>query len=346
MVNNTQSEWYQIIQGVPQGTVLGPLLFLLYVNDMTSTIGNNCSIVQYADDTVLYVCGYDADTATNILAQNIENITNYFQSHKLSINVDKTKFMILHGCKNKAKIQKLDNIQLSVNETTIGQVFEAKYLGIVLDNKLALHTQTRNVLKNMAIGIKTIYTIRNFVPIKTRLLLLHSLVLCHLCYSAVLLNGINVTLLDSLNRQVNWAVKACCFKSKYDSSSELKIRHKILTAEHLIEYFSLISLFRLINNESEAFKNLTFPNFPLKFNERTNKFTINTGAKNQKTEHIKKSFLNKTLNNWNTLPNIIKNEKSLPKFKSNIKESLLKLSENIPKDRVISRAWDGFIIKQ
>ena len=206
--------------------------------------------------------------------------------------------------------------------------------------------RTKNVLKNMAIGIKTIYTIRNFVPIQTRLMLLHSLVLSHLCYQAVLLNGINSTLLDSLNRQVNWAVKACCFKRKYDSSSELKIRHRILTAEHLIEYLSLIFLWRLINNQSEAFKHLQFPNFPLKYNERKNNFTMNIGAKNKKTEHIKKSFLSMTLKSWNFLPNSLKNEKSHRKFKCNIKNYLLESFENTPKDRVISRAWDGFILEQ
>lgn len=346
IVNNTQSDWYQTNQGVPQGTVLGPLLFLLYVNDMTTKIGNGCSIVQYADDTVLFVSGFDTNAATKILGENVENLTEYFQAHKLSINVGKTKFMILHGCKGKIKIQNLVNINLTVNQTTIKQVSEAKYLGIILDTKLSFQTQTKTVLKNMAMGIKTIYTIRNFVPIKTRLLLLHSLVLCHLCYPAVLLNGINSTILDSLTRQVNWGIKACCFKRKYDSSSELKIRHKILTAEHLIEYLSLISLWRLINNESEAFKDLTFPNFPLKFNERKNTFTMNIGAKNQKTEHIKKSFLSKTLNNWNSLPIALKNEKSFRKFKSNLKQSLLNQFENTPRDRIISRAWDGFILQQ
>lgn len=346
IVNNTPSEWYEINQGVPQGTVLGPLLFLLYVNDMNNKIGQRCSIVQYADDTLLFVSGFDTESATQILAANIEKVTEYFQSHKLSINVGKTKFMILHGCKNKVKIENLNKVKLIINETTVTQVSEAKYLGVILDNKLSFQTQTKNVLKTMAMGIKTIYTIRNFVPIKTRLLLLHSLVLCHLCYPAVLLNGINFTLLDSLNKQVSWAIKACCFKRKYDSSHELKIRHKILTAEHLIEYLSLIFLWRLVNNHSEAFKMLNFPNFPLKFNERKHTFTMNIGAKDQKTDHIKKSFLNKTLTKWNALPDTIKTENSYRKFKSKIKEFQLNMFKNIPHDRVITRAWDGFILEQ
>ena len=85
----------------------------------------------------------------------------------------------------------------------------------------------------MAMGSKTIYTICNFVPIKMQLLHLHSLVLCYMCYPAVLLNDINSAILDSLNKQVNWGIlKEMLFQKIY----ELKVRHKILTAEHLIKY--------------------------------------------------------------------------------------------------------------
>ena len=73
---------------------------------------------------------------------------------------------------------------------------------------------------------------------------------------------------------------------------------------------------------------------------------MSIGAKDQKTDHIKKSFLNKTLTEWNVLPISIKTEKSHRKFKSRVKKFLLEIFEDVPKDRVISRAWDGFILEQ
>ena len=82
----------------------------------------------------------------------------------------------------------------------------------------------------MACGIKTIYAIRDFFPIKTRLLLLNALVLSHLHYPAILLNGISENLLTTLEKQLNWGVKACFNRSRYDLevdifAFETKLQH-------------------------------------------------------------------------------------------------------------------------
>ena len=71
----------------------------------------------------------------------------YFESHKLRINVDKTKFMILHGSRQKVKINKINNIELKLTDQTIKQVKEAKYLGIIFDQTLSFKTQTKTILK-------------------------------------------------------------------------------------------------------------------------------------------------------------------------------------------------------
>lgn len=344
IVNNTQSEWWETNQGVPQGTVLGPLLFLLYVNDMSDVIGNDCSIAQFADDTLLSVSRKDPEEAARILAHTVDKIVIYFESHKLRINVDKTKFMVLHGAKLKSKVELNNGVVLKLHDQTIEQVKEAKYLGIIFDQTLSFKTQVKKILKNMATGIKTIYTIRPYVPLKTRILLLHSLVLCHLNYPAVLLTGINNTVLESIEKQINWAIKACCFKRKFDHVTQLKKTNRILPARKQIEYICLTYFWKLVNNASEAFLGLNFPNFPLRHNIRRSTYTLNISAKNQKTEHIRKSFTSQSIESWNTLPVEIKSESSHKKFKHTLKCHLIKEYQNTPNNIIVNRAWDGFIV--
>ena len=84
----------------------------------------------------------------------------------------------------------------------------------------------KNLLMKMACGIKTSYSVRDLFPEKTRFLLLNALVISHLHYSSVILNGITENLLTTLGKQLSWAVKACFNRNKLDHSSDLKIYHK------------------------------------------------------------------------------------------------------------------------
>ena len=103
----------------------------------------------------------------------------------------------------------------------------ANYLGVYLDQNLTYQMEVQNILRKMATGIKVLYFIRNILPEKTRLLLLKSLVLSHLHYSSILVNGISQNLLLTLEKQLSWAVKAYFHKNKYDSSRDLKLQYKI-----------------------------------------------------------------------------------------------------------------------
>ena len=84
----------------------------------------------------------------------------------------------------------------------------------------------------MATGIKTLYAIRDIFPIATRLLLLNALVLSQLHYPAILLTGISENLITTLEKQLNWGIKACFNRSKFDHSTNLETRHKILPVRY------------------------------------------------------------------------------------------------------------------
>lgn len=117
------SEPAQITLGVPQGAVLGTLLFLIYINDMENIL-QGVKICQFADDTLLYTSGKSSQECIARLNYNLKVVFNYVNMNKLKLNVKKTKAIVING-------ESEDNI--IVNDEIIDKVDEIKYLGIVID---------------------------------------------------------------------------------------------------------------------------------------------------------------------------------------------------------------------
>ena len=130
--NGETSNMLEIRTGIPQGSILGPLFFSICINDIVkaSAIFN---YIMYADDTTLY-CNLedfvDCDTETAI-NRELQKINLWLQRNKLTLNVDKTKFMIFHKCK------KVPNLSIVLNDTTITKFDSFNYLGILLDSNLS-----------------------------------------------------------------------------------------------------------------------------------------------------------------------------------------------------------------
>ena len=96
-INGSLSQSCLLSCGVPQGTILGPLLFLLYINDLPNSL-SNCEPRMYADDTHLTYAGDNADNIQLHLNQDLENVHNWLRANKLTLNMIKTEFMLIGSC--------------------------------------------------------------------------------------------------------------------------------------------------------------------------------------------------------------------------------------------------------
>ena len=149
----------------------------------------------------------------------------------------------------------------------------------------------------------------------------------HLHYFAILLTGITENLITTLEKQLKWGIKACFNGSKFDHSTNLKIRHKILPVRYFLDYKCLSYLWKYKNNLIPAFNNkLQFPTAKIMIHKRTqteySDMTI-------RSEFIRNCFYKKTLPLWNTLPrNMIKEKISFETMKKRIKSFLFKRYEN------------------
>ena len=133
-INKTFSESGNLLCGVPQGSILGPLLFLLYINDMPQVI--DCELLLYADDTCLISQHKDIHEIEIVLNKNLSTLCDWFVDNKLSIHFgeDKTK-STLFSSKHRLKNSKPLNIQYK--DINIKQYSKVTYLGCILDKTLS-----------------------------------------------------------------------------------------------------------------------------------------------------------------------------------------------------------------
>ena len=130
-IGNTLSDECKIEYGVPQGSVLGPILFLLYINDIQYS-SKILKFHLFADDTSTIYSHNDLKNIEETYNNELKNVLEWLRANKLSLNVLKSKLVIFHP-----KYKKINqNIKIKINNTAIKETNYAKYLGVLLDKNL------------------------------------------------------------------------------------------------------------------------------------------------------------------------------------------------------------------
>jgi len=130
--NKLSSKWVHVKHGVPQGLVLGPLLFLIYINDLSLSISKLANPILFADDTTIIISNSNPDEFKNNMNSVMTEITNWFQSNILTLKCNKTHFMqFLTKKQNERKFQIIAHNSIKAN------ISSTKFLGLIIDNTLS-----------------------------------------------------------------------------------------------------------------------------------------------------------------------------------------------------------------
>ena len=175
-VENCFSEKACLVCGVPQGSILGPLIFLIYANDMAQAV--KCDLYLYADDSCLVYTGKDIKIIETNLNDNFNSLCDWFVENKLSIHFgeDKTK-SILFGTKRRLKGD--TKLEISRREIKIKQHSEVKYLGCLFDSNLSGRGMALKVLNKINSRLRFLYRKQNIFDKLLRRLLCNALIQPH-----------------------------------------------------------------------------------------------------------------------------------------------------------------------
>lgn len=303
--------------GVPQGSILGPLFFILYINDLPNA-SHLVKPLLFADDTSICYASSDPIVLATVLNEALLNISTWMKANKLSVNIDKTNYIIFQPTQKKSTYE----ILLLLDDRLITQKKQIKFLGVLLDENLSWKPHINYVCKKVSKSIGVIYRARFNLSKSTKLSLYYTLIYPYLIYCNTIWSSTYVSNLKRLQILQKRIVRLLTSSSFLAHTAPLFKKLKILDINKINSFCTGIFMYSYHNK-------LLPPPFLNLFSTSNQFHNYNTRNADTYRSHacrtnIKQfTMLSRGPKLWNSLPDTVKNAGTLNCFRNRIRKYLL-----------------------
>ena len=280
----------QYRQGVPQGSVLGPLFYIVYANDLIKTV-KNCEIALYADDTILFTANNNFQKSLDCMQHDIDAIAGWCNTNGIMANTEKTKVMIFGSTSSLKHIPPFD---LTFDNTSLQQVLSYKYLGLTLDNQLNYSLHVSKVIASVSGKLKQFQRMRGFLS--AALLVYKCMLLPVLEYGDVFLSAATAVNRKKLQTLQNKGLRCALNKGLETSSESLHTEANILKLKYRREQH-LLNLMYDWSLDSAKLKSKSKGGVVTRSSSKRQ-----LRVKKPNTEKFKKALTYRGPKKWNALP--------------------------------------------
>ena len=253
-IGGTVSSMRKLEFGVPQGSILGPLLFLIYVNDL-HLISNFAKFIMYADDANIIISGKNVSDLIEKVNQLINNLQNWVNNNGLKMNLKKTKYMLFTNKSNNG----LDDLDIIIDNNKISRVTHQKFLGVIIDEKLNFNMHRNLLAAKIARNSGILYNLRGTVPQSVILTLYYSFIQSHLCYCPSIWGLGSQASLNSIFKSQKKSIRVVenNFTNYFYNpdtgefpthTKPIFTKHKLLTVHNIVLQHVLTLMYKIYNN--------------------------------------------------------------------------------------------------